>query len=432
MPNHLRTALAICYFGFYDDLLLQPHRHGMAEAPELPLESKRKPKCSGCGTTFEEHHWGTPGPYCTGNTSILTPPHFPGPASGKAADDEEDEEATLVQQLESLSLAEEELTKRSRIAQLRAAVAKKQERIEQLQRQVQGAPAPERITNAATVGNVADLRKLAELEELVTRGPPLDDLLQAQQPVAQPRSWLEAPTNRAAPPPQNPSMLSSEMFLKPRRIPSGEKVLKIIDFADKIIPRDEERTLSAVGTAKIVVSYGPNKPKLESITLSQWVVANTRIFYTLLQGGNLPTPTDIQHYLAYTVKIMELSARFTWVSILNYDDEFRHLQATYQYPWCFDSNHLHTVTLQPLPPGQGGPSKSAGTGNKSSAANNVANFTADGRIICKNFNRSRCNLLSCNFAHVCNRKVNGKACGSQHSNAQHTNSPAETQSPNKQ
>ena len=172
----------------------------MAEAPELPLESKRKPKCSGCGTTFEEHQWGTPGPYCTGNTSILTPPHFPGPASGKAADNEEDEEVTLVQQLESLSLAEEELTKRSRIAQLRAAVTKKQERIEQLQRQVQGAPAPEQITNAATVGNVADLRKLAELEELVTRGPPLDDLLQAQQPVAQPRSWLEATTNRAAPP----------------------------------------------------------------------------------------------------------------------------------------------------------------------------------------------------------------------------------------
>ena len=102
-------ALAICYFNCYDDLLLQPHRHGMAEAPELPLESKRKPKCSGCGTTFEEHHWGTPGPYCTGNTSILTPPHFPGPASGKAADDEEDEEATLVQQLESLSLAEEDV-----------------------------------------------------------------------------------------------------------------------------------------------------------------------------------------------------------------------------------------------------------------------------------------------------------------------------------
>ena len=129
----------------------------MAEAPELPLESKRKPKCSGCETTFEEHQWGTPGPYCTGNTSILTPPHLPGPASGIAADDEEDEEATLVQQLESLPLAEEELTKRSRIAELRAAIAKKQERIEQLQRQVQGAPAPEKITNAATVGNVADL-----------------------------------------------------------------------------------------------------------------------------------------------------------------------------------------------------------------------------------------------------------------------------------
>ena len=31
--------------------------------------------------------------------------------------------------------------------------------------------------------------------------------------------------------------------------------------------------------------------------------------------GSLPTLEDVQHYLAYTVKIMELSARFSWLSI---------------------------------------------------------------------------------------------------------------------
>ena len=116
------------------------------------------------------------------------------------------------------------------------------------------------------------------------------------------------------------------------------------------------------------------------------------------------------------------TARFTWLSILKYDDEFRHLQAAYRYPWCFDSNHLHTVTLQPISPGEGS-SKSAGTASKPSPSNSPASFTADGRIICRNFNRSRC---SCNFAHVCNRKVNGKACGLQHPSTQHTSSPPET------
>ena len=31
--------------------------------------------------------------------------------------------------------------------------------------------------------------------------------------------------------------------------------------------------------------------------------------------GSLPTLENVQHYLAYTVKIMELSARFSWLSI---------------------------------------------------------------------------------------------------------------------
>ena len=58
---------------------------------------------------------------------------------------------------------------------------------------------------------------------------------------------------------------------------------------------------------------------------------------------------DIQNYLAYTVKVMELSHRFQWPSVLKYDDEFRLLQATYGYPWSFDCNHLHTVILEPIP-----------------------------------------------------------------------------------
>ena len=34
------------------------------------------------------------------------------------------------------------------------------------------------------------------------------------------------------------------------------------------------------------------------------------------------------------------------------DEEFRLLQATYNYPWSFDSNHLHMVLLEPIPTSQ--------------------------------------------------------------------------------
>ena len=30
------------------------------------------------------------------------------------------------------------------------------------------------------------------------------------------------------------------------------------------------------------------------------------------------------------------------------DDEFRLLQATYNYPWIFDYNHLHSIILEPI------------------------------------------------------------------------------------
>ena len=33
--------------------------------------------------------------------------------------------------------------------------------------------------------------------------------------------------------------------------------------------------------------------------------------------------------------------------MLKYDDEYRILQHTYGYPWCFDNNHLHEVMLLP-------------------------------------------------------------------------------------
>ena len=136
------------------------------------------------------------------------------------------------------------------------------------------------------------------------------------------------------------------MFLKPMKTAKGEKPLLIIDFVNNIVPQEQEETLGNQGSAKIVVTYGPKKPKLESISIPQWVVANTRIFYTLLSEGKLSTQSAIQDYLAYTVKIMELIARYDWKSILMYDNEFRKLQAIYKFSWSFESTHLHIASPQ--------------------------------------------------------------------------------------
>ena len=102
-----------------------------------------------------------------------------------------------------------------------------------------------------------------------------------------------------------------------------------------------------MGVSRLIIAYGQQKPKLESVAMSQWVVANTRIFHTLLFSSKLPTSRDVKDYLAYTVKVMELAGKCEWTSVLKYDDKFRQLQATYALHWSYDSNHLHEVTLVP-------------------------------------------------------------------------------------
>ena len=172
----------------------------------------------------------------------------------------------------------------------------------------------------------------------------------------------------------------------------------------------QDRTISDLGNTTLVISSGPEKPKLESLSIAQWVVGNTRIFHSLPNSGKLPSAQDVQHYLVYTVKIMELSSKFSWSSVLQYDDEFRHIQAVYNYPWSFDSHHFHTVIREP---------KRYVVG-KSPLGSALANFSPDGRVICRNFNRVKgCSLADCHFAHVCNRQVKARACGLAHPSHSH-------------
>ena len=212
----------------------------------------------------------------------------------------------------------------------------------------------------------------------------------------------------------------AEMFLSPAAVPLGEKVLHIVDFISSLVPKETEQTLSDMGGSRLLISYGQQRPKLESVSLTQWVVANTRIFHSLLFSSKLPTSRDVRDYLAYTIKIMELAGRYEWTSVLKFDDEFRLLQATYSFPWSHDSNHLHQVTLVPKAkskPNSGGQHPQS---NANSANPNTAMYSADNRIIYRNFNSVECLNNQCQFAHVCNRKVKGKACGSSHPATRHS------------
>ena len=78
--------------------------------------------------------WGKPGPYCTSTVDSDLPPLPTDERDDKA---DQDEESLLAAKLKSLTLEEEELTKATRIANLRAAVACKQDSVEHLKHQQQ-------------------------------------------------------------------------------------------------------------------------------------------------------------------------------------------------------------------------------------------------------------------------------------------------------
>ena len=96
------------------------------------------------------------------------------------------------------------------------------------------------------------------------------------------------------------------------------------------------------GDQQIVLKSGPKKPRLESITLSQWSIANLAILYKLMGEGKLQGPALLD-YLSYTTKVYQLVQRYNLISVMLYDREYRKLQGSMGFSRGADVQHLHTL-----------------------------------------------------------------------------------------
>ena len=85
---------------------------------------------------------------------------------------------------------------------------------------------------------------------------------------------------------------------------------------------EEEVLVGANGTQQVVIKTGPHRPKLETVTLAQWSVANMAILYRLVEESKLHAG-NILDYLSYTTEVCQLVQRYTLVSVLLYDREYR-------------------------------------------------------------------------------------------------------------
>lgn len=170
---------------------------------------------------------------------------------------------------------------------------------------------------------------------------------------------------------------------------TGSKInfLDVLDFINFVPPLQEKCVLEADGIEMLVRNVGNKRPKLEDVSIEEWTLGNVRIMHELYNDGKL-SDCGLKDYMSYTAKICELFRAFDRPSVLQYDREYRLLQACHNFRWGCDVPHLHTVHL------------------RLKQAPEVASTTQrPARVpICKLYNsETGCHYRKCKYSHLCNQ-----------------------------
>ena len=165
------------------------------------------------------------------------------------------------------------------------------------------------------------------------------------------------------------------------------------------------------GQPELFMRTGYQK-KLSKVSPNEWNCANVMIMDKLIRKGALGD-RGVREYLNYTFIINELASRYSWESVLKYDDEYRQLQATRCFPWGEQVDHFSKVFLREKePPRQPPPSDpKGGTASKSGkSATQSRGIQSCGLY---NSEEKECYYKYCKFAHVC------AICGKDHPRYKH-------------
>ena len=101
---------------------------------------------------------------------------------------------------------------------------------------------------------------------------------------------------------------------------SGEaKPHLITDFVSDTVTDTEEISSLGPGATLTLVTSG-TKPKLHAVFPAMWIAASACIMAALYDSDDMDHGAA-KHYMAYTAKIGELASRYTWASVLAYDQE---------------------------------------------------------------------------------------------------------------
>jgi hypothetical protein len=220
--------------------------------------------------------------------------------------------------------------------------------------------------------------------------------------------------------PEPPGVIEPNLYLQ-GVYNSDKKYLDIVDYINLIPPMVDEHCVCEDGGLSMLVRTGPKRPSLDTVTVEEWCLANTRIMNKLMTAMPHADTSFLTDYMSYTVKVCQLFSKFDKISVLHYDREYRYLQTLYGFRWGTDAPHLHTTCLRPkyLPPF--GSQRSSGASSRSVKARQITE-------VCRLYNT----IKGCHFADNCKymHKCNYPGCTESHSRANYHKADVSNDQPN--
>ena len=148
------------------------------------------------------------------------------------------------------------------------------------------------------------------------------------------------------------------------------------------------------------------KPKIQEVTLSQWVSANARIMSKLIADGTLSDTRDFLDYLEYTSRVGDLVQTHRVSSVMLFDNKFQQDQAAAGSRWSEYNWHACLFHLE---------KRASGTSAKRRAGTRKTRDKS-GKFICLDYNNeSGCQRTVCRYSHVCAEE----GCQAAHPQYQH-------------
>ena len=123
-------------------------------------------------------------------------------------------------------------------------------------------------------------------------------------------------------------------------------VIDFVSFANVTHRNEETELLSDNNGTSIIMKNSRHKPKIQEVTLSQWVSANARIMSKLIADGTLSDTRDLLDYMEYTSRVGDLVQTHTVPFVMLFDNKFQQDQAVVGSRWSEYNWHAWLFHLE--------------------------------------------------------------------------------------